>query len=121
VKKLLVVLTLLLALPAVLVACGDDGDSDEDQVRAVIELGNNKDPAICEKLTDNWIKNVVGGDKNDCEQQVRQSKEDAVDIQKVDVNGNKATVSVKIEGESGRLLLVKENDEWKLDDVKQGG
>jgi hypothetical protein len=117
----MIVLALMLTVPFGLAACGgDDGKSDEDQVRDVIALGNNKDPDFCDNLTDKWIKNVVGGDKSDCEKQVKQSPKDAVDIKEVSLDGDKATVTAEIQGDPGKLYLVKEDDEWKLDDIKQG-
>jgi hypothetical protein len=121
-KKPMIVLALMLTVPLGLAACGgDDGKSDEDQVRDVIALANNKNPDVCDKLTDKWIKNVVGGDKGDCEKQVKQSPKDAVDIKKISFDGDKATVTAEIQGTTGTTVyLVKEDDEWKLDDIGQG-
>jgi len=110
-----------------LAACGDDnggsesGGSDEDQIREVIALGNSLDPEICDKVTDRWLENVTGGDKSDCEAQLKDSKEDAIEVEQVSVDGDEATVTATIQGDSGRLLLVKEDDEWKLDDIQQSG
>jgi ABC-type glycerol-3-phosphate transport system substrate-binding protein len=113
-----------LALAAIgFAACGGGGDSasgssDAEQIRAVIDLGNSKDPAICDKLTAKWMENVVGGDRSDCEQQVEQSSEDAVKVQDVSVDGDHSTVTARIEGDPGTLLLVKQDGEWKLDDIQ---
>jgi hypothetical protein len=109
-----------------LAACGDDnggsesGGSDEDEIRQVIALGNSLDPEICDKVTDRWLENVTGGSQSDCEDQLKNSKEDAIEFEQVSVEGDKATVTATIQGDSGRLLLVKEDDEWKLDDIQQG-
>lgn len=124
-KNLALALTLLCTATPGLAACGG-GDSpgtstgDEDQIRDVIALGNNRDTAVCDRLTDRWMKDVVGGDRADCEQQVRQSPEDAVEIEEVSVDGDRATVTARIEGDAGRLLLAKQGGEWQLDDVQQG-
>jgi len=119
----------LMSASLALAACGGgDGDggggsgagtaSDESQVRAVIALGNSRDPGICDKLTDKWMKNVVGGDRKDCEEQVRNTERDAIKVEDVSVAGTKAIVKAQIQGEPGRLFLVEESGEWKLDDIQ---
>jgi hypothetical protein len=122
-KKLVITLTLTF-VPFGLAACGgnengEDRVNDEAQIRAVIDLGNSKNPEVCDRLTDKWMKNVVGGDNADCEQQVKQSPKDAVEIEEISVEGGKATVTAQIQGDPGQLLLVKDNGEWKLDDIRQ--
>lgn len=122
-KELVILLALAVALVGVTACGGDDNGSeqgsDEAEIRAVIAAGNSKDPAICDKLTDKWMRNVVGGDRADCKQQVKDSPEDAVEVERVSVEGDQATVTAQIQGDAGTLLLVKEGDEWKLDDIQQ--
>jgi ABC-type glycerol-3-phosphate transport system substrate-binding protein len=120
-----IVVTLALALASLGVAACGGGDgggsqaSDADQIRALIDLGNSKNPAICGKLTDKWMQNVVGGDRADCEQQVKQSPSNAVQVENISVNGDAATVGATVEGNSAQLTLVKQDGEWKLDDIQQ--
>jgi hypothetical protein len=123
-KKLVIVLVLAVS-PSGLAACGGGGNgkdqqvSDEAQIRAIVDLGNSKDPRICEKLTDKWMQNVVAGDREDCEQQVEQSPKDAIKVEEISVESGKATVTGQIQGDPGQLFLVKEGNEWKLDDIQQ--
>jgi hypothetical protein len=111
------VAVLLLGLPA-LAACG--GGSDEDKVRDVIALGNDKDPKVCQKVTDKWLKNVTGGDKKECERQVRRTGNAKLKVRKVTVKGDRATVDASIRGTVGQVLLIKDGGDWKLDDVRAG-
>ena len=118
-KKPVLALALVFALPVGVTACGGDDKSDEDQVRDVIGLVNAKKKEACNKLSDKYLREVIGGDKDDCEKQVGQTPENAVKIKTVKVNGDKATVEGDIQGSSGQIFLVKEGDDWKLDDVKR--
>jgi hypothetical protein len=112
---------LVLAVGFGLVACGgDDEKSDEDQIRDVIALGNNQDPKVCDKVTDKWLRDVTGGDKADCEKQVKEDPENDIEIDKISVQGDRATVNVSLGRDTGKIFFVKEDDEWKLDDIQQG-
>ena len=59
-------------------------------------------------------------DKADCEEQVENSPQNAVDIEDVSIEGDRATVTARIEGDPGQILLAKQEGEWRLDDVQQG-
>ena len=118
-KKPVLALALVFAVPFGLTACGGDDKSDEDQVRDVIELVNNQDEEACDKLTDKYLKDVIGGDKDDCEKQVKNTPKNAVKIEKVSVNGDRATVTGDIQGGSGEISLRKDGGDWKLDDVER--
>jgi hypothetical protein len=117
-------LALLLSTSAIaFAACGGDdngGASDEEQIRDVVALGNELDPEICDKLTDRWLENVTGGDASDCEEQLKDTEKDSIQIEDVSVEGDEATATATIQGQPGRLLLVKEDGEWKLDDIQEG-
>jgi hypothetical protein len=116
-----IVLALILVAPFGVAACGGDDDkTDEDQIRDVVALGNKKDPEICAKVTDKWLKDVVGGDKAECEEQLKNSSEDAIEVKEISVDGDKATITADIEGKPGKLLAVKDGGDWKLDDIQQG-
>lgn len=118
-KKPVLALAVMLAVPFGASACGGDDKSDEEQIRDVIELVNAKKKEACDNLSDKYLRDVIGGDKDDCEKQVGETPRNAVKIKNVKVDGDRATVSGDIQGGSGRIFLVKEGDDWKLDDVKR--
>ena len=118
-RKVLTVVAIALA-PFGPAACGGGGGggSDMDQIRAIIDLGNSKNPALCDRLTDRWMQDVVGGSKTACEQQVQRSPLNAIQVQGISVNGDSATVTAQIEGRAAQLSLVKQDGEWKLDGIR---
>ena len=122
-------IAVLLAATA-LAGCGGGGDSDEDQVRDVVnsfvEAGRERDAAAaCELLAADQVKTVEGLGSGGCAAVLggifakSEDVETDVDIQDVRVEGNRATVdaTVKAPGVEPRtqtILLVKEDGEWKL-------
>jgi len=122
-KRIVIVLALTLA-PFGATACGggDSGGSqvsDEAQIRSLIDLGNSKNPAVCDQLTDKWMADVIGGNRADCEQQVTQSPANAIQVEAVSVSGDAATVTAQVAGNAAQISLVKQDGEWKLDDIQR--
>jgi hypothetical protein len=112
-------LAVLAAMPG-LVACGGGGDGDEDEVKEVVEQLAKSDPAVCDKMSARFLKQNFEGDKEQCKQRAEQDKSDEkVEIEKTEIDGDRATVSAKIARQEGRLKLVKDEGDWKLDDVEQ--
>lgn len=121
-------LALALCVPLALAACGgDDGDSgsstsagnsDETQVRAVVTLLSEADPAVCEKFTDKFLKENFGKQADCVKATEGASEDDEVTIEKVEVDGDKATVTVKDEkGETRSAELVKQDNGWVISDL----
>ena len=111
-----------LALPAVLLlalgACGPGGESDEDKVRDVIEKVASNDPEVCKDLTEDFLSREFGGDEKRCERQARAAEDEQnLDIQEVNVDGDRATVRATADGDRGTARLVKEDGDWKLDAI----
>jgi hypothetical protein len=117
-RKLLI--AALVPVLAGLAACGGGGGGDEGNIRDLIAQGNDQDPKVCDRVTDRWLKQVTGGDKKDCQRQVKRSDSAKLKVNKVTVNGNSATVDATLRGKAGTVLLVKQGGDWKLDDVEQG-
>jgi hypothetical protein len=105
-----------------LAACGGGGDSDEDQVRQVIEDGlTNAAPSNCDELvTDNFIKTTFGTVEA-CKQDAESGQQaESVDIANVTIDGDKASAEATAKGADGRtqtvtVQLLKEDGDWKVD------
>lgn len=111
-----VVASICLALGAA--ACGgDDGGSDEDQVRELAGQLLDNDPAVCDKATDKFLDRL-GGSKKECEEGAEDSDKVDSDVKEVKIDGNEATAS--IEGErDGTINFVKEDGDWKIDSIEE--
>ena len=105
--------------------CGGDssGSDAESQVRAAVqEVLTTKDASrACSELTTrHFLQIAYGGSERTCESQVQPAT--SVKITTVDVSDDRATAAVKATSPERRrpvaiqLALVKEGDEWKLDD-----
>ncbi|MFL5908498.1 MAG: hypothetical protein ACJ75Z_12985 [Solirubrobacterales bacterium] len=128
--KLLLALGVL-AMTLLLAACGDNGNSaDEDQITAVLtRAATSGDPAVCtQDQTLKFTEQTTGGSKGQaavksCEKDAKDSAADKVDVTDVNVDGNTATATAKatgsiFNGQTIEVALVKEGDQWKLDEFK---
>jgi len=99
-----------------LVACG--GESDEDQVKTVVNQLANTDEKVCDKATDKFLK-AVGGTKEQCKKSAREDDGSTKPkVGKITVDGDKATAELSADGSKATFQLVKQDDEWKLDGVR---
>jgi hypothetical protein len=113
-----------------LAACSDDdgGSSDDEAaVRSAIDgqiaaEASGDANAYLPHVTDNWLKTVVGGTRDDvkADPSLFQS-DDAPQINDISVSGNKATAKISFNDPASRLVygnevdLVKEDGAWKSD------
>lgn len=121
---------LAIAFAALTVGCGG-GDSDEDQVRDVVnsfvQAGKDRDPAeACSLLASDQLQLVErAGGGADCERVLGGlfAKPDAaatdLQIEAVRVQGDRATVDVSVKSggstaQAEGILLVREGDGWKI-------
>jgi hypothetical protein len=129
-KKLLLLPCLLLISALALAACGGGGDSDESQIEDAIETSvTSSDPADCTKLeTQNFIEQGNDGDGaealKECEADAEDEsdKADSVSVSEVEVDGTDATAEAKfsgstLDGQTVEVALVKDGDQWKLNEV----
>jgi hypothetical protein len=122
----LAAVALLVVLGIVLLG-GSDEPTEEDRVRdAAEEILTTEGKGACTKLaTQDFVEKSTGqeGDAafEECDNDPGKLSESS-DISKVEVDGSQATVEAKAEGgeldgEEVELSLLKQEDEWKLDDI----
>jgi hypothetical protein len=116
----------------VLVACGggdSGGDSqDQDDITAAIEsAATSGDPAACtsaqtQKFTEETTGQTGAAAVQQCEKDAKDTPADSVDVQNIEVDGDSATADAAVtgsffDGQTLELALVKEGDQWKLDEA----
>jgi hypothetical protein len=131
--SLAVVAAAVLAAFALAACGGDDGGSeDEDQITAAIErAATSGDPAACSEVeTVNFVQQTSGepGDSAEealqsCQQQAADTVADSVDVRDIGVDGDSATAKAAVtgsffDGQTLDIALVKEGDQWKLDEFE---
>jgi hypothetical protein len=111
-----------------LAACGG-GESEEDKVVSAIETSaTSSDPSACtEFATENFNEQITGqkGEAavKECEKDAEEEEtSESADVSNVEVEGSTATADVALTGGSfgGQTLavsLVKEGDQWKVNEV----
>jgi hypothetical protein len=113
---------MVLALGVVACGGGDDGD-DEEQVRTTVEeILTSNDPETCQRITDGLLERSTGqtGDEalSTCEEQITQGEPpEDVSVDEVTVDGETAEAALSAGGETADARLLKDGDEWKLDDI----
>jgi hypothetical protein len=111
---------------AALSACGssDDNSADEDSITAAIDrAATSGDPAACtDAQTQKFNEQTSGGGDatKQCEKDAADAPADKVDVTNIEVNGDTATADAAVTGsvfdsQTLQLALVKEGDQWKLD------
>jgi hypothetical protein len=129
---------LALALPVG--ACGGGGGSDEDDVKDAVNgvygaLADEDEEQVCDSLSKQGKEQVTesggrAGKRVTCESILRlgfvvtgDTFKDARDakVTDVQVDGDQATATVEYKRKTGDVSLVKEDGEWKLDDLDTAG
>ena len=131
-KRHLLLLSALVVSALALVACGSSGSSDESEIEEAIETSATaSDPANCTKLeTLNFSEQSAGESgkaaTEACEEEAKnpESNADSVAVSEVEVEGEKATAQAAIsggsfDGQTVVLALVKEGDQWKLNEITE--
>jgi hypothetical protein len=124
----LAAVALVVVLVLVLAGGGDDGGGEEETVRDRIEeVSTGKDPEICTTgYTTTFLQKATGVSGSEavdlCKQQVPQNDTKGVDIKELKLDGDKATATVvedggQNDGDTLEVVLVKQGEEWKVDDL----
>jgi hypothetical protein len=122
-RRLLLVSVLVIS--SGVAACGG-GDSDGDQISGVIEevITTTSDEHCTELETQRFVEQVnfaTGSEAiESCKDADPDANADSVEVTNVQVDGDRATADALPEGsvfdgQTLRLSLVKEDDQWKLD------
>jgi hypothetical protein len=100
--------------PVVATACGE---SDEDKVRAVLDLVASTDPEACEQMTRELLDLMYEGSEKRCREKAKADNQTQVfKVASVSVRDNQATAKAKSKQGSGTMRLVKQDGEWKVRD-----
>lgn len=130
----LLLLLLALAVPLTLAACGggDDGgddSGDEEQITESIEIAaTTTDPAKCtenqtERFNEQTNAPASGAEATSaCENTSEDTPAEEIEVSNIEVDGDSATAEAAVtgsllDGQTLEIALVKEDDDWKLDEL----
>ena len=132
--RVLVLVLGVAALSMMVAACGDDDDSgaDDQQITdAITQAATSDDPAVCTEVqTAKFTQQTSGEPGESAEQAVESCERDAgdnvaeeVDVSEIEVDGDSATALAAVtgslfDGQTLDIALVKEGDQWKLDEFR---
>ncbi len=105
--------TALLATSALLLsACGGSGNSDEDQIRSIVDDGAKNPATICDHLAAKPLETIGGAEG--CKKLAENQKSTEASVESVSVNGDTATAKVKSDGKTGDTKFTKVDGDWKI-------
>jgi hypothetical protein len=106
-----------------LAACGgSDSNQDEDDITAAVDTAaTSTDPSKCVDVQTENFANQTDGSVKECQKNAGDAVADSVDVSNIEVDGDKATADAAVtgsvfDGQTLQLGLVKEGDQWKLDE-----
>ena len=130
-KRYFVFPVLLIVSALTFAACGSSGAGDEDQITEAIEtLATGTDPANCAKLsTAAFMEQSTQKEGKEaseqCEEEAGEPDKNAesATVSNVEVEGDEATAEVAFtgggfDGQTLEVALLKEGDQWKLNEVE---
>lgn len=127
-KRLLLLPCILILSALALTACGSSG-GDEGEIEEAIEASATaNDPADCKKLNTQQFMEQTTQESGEaavksCEEEAREEEgAKSVSVSAVEVDGSDATADAalsggNLDGQALELALVKDGDQWKLDEV----
>jgi hypothetical protein len=127
-KRLLLLPCLLILSAFAFTACGSSG-GEEGEVEEVIETSaTTTDPADCKKVnTQQFMEQVTreGGEAavEECEAEAKNDEgSDSVSVSGVEIDGSSASAEAalsggNLDGQTLAVELIKDGDEWKMNEV----
>ncbi|HEV7399511.1 MAG TPA: hypothetical protein VGN84_04510 [Solirubrobacterales bacterium] len=127
-KRSFVLTCLLIASALALAACGS-GNGEESQIEEVIETSaTSTDPADCKELsTQQFMEQIAQTEGAEavktCEKEAsEETGAKSASVSNIEVDGSKATAEVALtggglDGQSVEVALVKQGDQWKLNEI----
>jgi len=127
-KRYLVLPCLLIVSALAFAACGSS-DNEESQIEDVVTTSaTNTDPANCKKLsTQQFLEQTTqtqGSEAlEECEKEAtEESGAKSATVSEIEVDGSDATANAALsgggfDGQEVEVALVKEDDQWKLDEI----
>lgn len=128
-RKRLLLLPCILILSALAFAACGSGGGDEGEVEEVIETSaTSNDPADCKKLNTQQFMEQTTQESGKtavkkCEEEAKEGEgAKSVSVSAVEVDGSDATAEAalsggNLDGQTLEVALVKDGDQWKLDEV----
>jgi hypothetical protein len=127
-KRLLLLPCILLLSALALAACGSSGDSKGEIEEAIKTSATSTDPADCKKLnTEKFMEQTTqesgSAAVKECEEEAKNGEgAESVRVSEVEVDGSDATAEValsggSLDGQALELALVKDGDQWQLNEV----
>jgi hypothetical protein len=128
-RPAIVLILACLAALALLPGCGDDSQSAGDVAQEYVDARNDADSAkVCDLYTDR-LRQRLGAEK--CAEFISEQTSGGTlefSVDSVEENGDTAVARLEVsgntevpEGTGLQVKLVKQGDEWKIDDFGVGG
>lgn len=112
----------MLLLTAGVAACGSgdgNGNDAEDEIRDLVETFYGNEEGVCDVISAKLLRDQFES-KEACEKAAAGAEpEEGYEIEDVSVDGDEGEVSVKVDDQSGTLLVTREDGDWKVDGIKQ--
>ena len=127
-KRLLLLPCILILSALALTACGSSGGDEGEIEEAIKTSATSTDPADCKKLnTQEFMEQTTqesgSAAVEECEEEAKNGEgAKSVRVSEVEVDGSDATAEValsggSLDGQGLELALIKDDDQWKLNEV----